>query len=276
MAQKPKVMPIQNVSQSTSLVTTKPAFLDKYKDDAGRGYSHKAEDRTIPFVSIMDIKSPQLNPRNEAYIQGAEAGDIYLKGAVHPIVKSEVGLLVQPCAYDQAWVEWVPRSKGGGFVARYPMNAKPEIVEKPDPENENRTKTYTKSSQGVNELIHTRYHYVLTGTKPWTPYVIGFKSTGHTVSRDWTTLITNLSDGGIVPSFGRLYRLLPKLHTKNQNEWYLFSVDVLRDELRNPTYIEDEAQYLAGQSFCSSIESGLMTAADDESEEDTSSATAAF
>jgi len=247
----------------TTLASAKPAFLQKYREDAGKGYSHDADDSLVPFIDVLASDNcPQLKKNNEKFIKGAMVGDIILKGAIHPILPGAGGIVVQPCAFEKCWVEWVPRIKGGGFVTRH-KDRPADAVEKPNPEDETRTKWIRKNG---NEVIETRYHYVLHKGQP---YVIAFKSTGHQTSREWTNLMKLLSDGGTLPSYAREYRLTPKLRTKMDQEWYVFSVDVLRDKDGEPTFITDEKQYLAGQAFEKAIRSGTKQAAAEDDERET-------
>lgn len=265
---KPQIV-TQNQFPVVTGPVTRPSFIQKYSEaDAGKGYSAKAEDSLVPMIRILQSLSPELKPNNDKYIRGAEVGDILLKSALEPLVKAEKGIVVQPCAFEHCWVEWTPRSKGGGFVARYPLNARPETIERPNPENPTKTKLYVKATG--NELLDTRYHYVLVDGRP---FVIPFSSTGHTVSREWTQLIKNL---GLGPAWERKYRLMPKLRTKMENEWYVFSIDVLRDANLVPIYVETEEEYLAGRAFHDAIVSGEKTAEADEVNQEAESNTVPF
>ena len=256
------VVPSSIADESRTIPTAVPSFLQKYGDDRGKGYSHDAEDSIVPLVILLsDPKCQELDRNNAKYVPGAEVGDIILKGAIHPLIKGNQGIVVQPCYFEKNWVEWIPRSKGAGFVTRHDYNKKPKDArEIPDPMNANRTKWVRDNG---NELVETRYHYVLCGGQP---YVVPFKSTGHTVSKEWTNLIRVLSDGNQIPAFSREYRITTKLKRRMEQSWYMFSIDVVRDEKGDPTYIQSEAQYLAGQAFEKAVSSGQKIA---ETEEET-------
>jgi hypothetical protein len=244
--------------KAPGLPAAAPAFLSQYREqDAGKGYSSKAEDGIVPFIDILQLLSPQIKKNNEKYIKGAEAGDILVKGSLNPVVKPDEGIVVQPCGFERKWVEWVPRSKGGGFVTRH--DDKPaDTVERPSPEDDSRTILVRKSNGNV--ITDTRYHYVLL---EGAPYVMAFKSTGHTVSREWTQLMKML--GGA--AFERKYRVTTKLKTKGDNEWYVFGIDVLRDANGTPLFVETEAEYLAGQALCNSVTAGEKTAEEETAED---------
>ncbi len=56
-----------------------------------------------------------------------------------------------------------------------------------------------------------------------------------------------------------------------ENEWYVFSVDVVRDINLNPIYVETEEEYLAGRAFHDAIISGEKTAEADETNQESES-----
>lgn len=227
-----------------------PAFLAKHMErTAGMGYSHAAEDSIVPMVTLVQTLSPQVKPRHEKYIKGVMPGDMILKGALNPVVKQADGLICQPCAFQKAFIEWVPRSKGGGFVARH-EKMPADVVERPDPENPERKKLIRKGNN--NEVVETRYHFVRIGGAP---FVIPFVSTGHTSSREWTQLIKNVGLGA--PAFARYYKLTPYLRTRNDNEWFAYKAEAL-------DWVTNEDEFLAGEAFCKAVMSGERAAEDPE------------
>lgn len=102
-----------------------PQFLDQFAErDAGEGVSTSAADNLVPLVYFLQTNSPQVNRREEKYVEGAEPGDIWLKGAPagSEIIKGEDGMIFQPCFFYRSVGEWVPRDEGaggGGFVAEH-------------------------------------------------------------------------------------------------------------------------------------------------------------
>ena len=80
--------------------------------------SVSAQDLSIPYLRILAQLSPQVNKRDGAYVQGAEAGMIY-NTVENAVYSGEDGVLVIPCYYRRVYVEWKPREKGGGYVGTY-------------------------------------------------------------------------------------------------------------------------------------------------------------
>lgn len=215
-----------------------PAFMkSRLEKDVGKGVSTAQEDNLVPLIYVLQAQSPQVNKRNAAYIEGAEASDIWLRNAPDPIVKGDIGILFQPCFFSKDWGEWVPRDSGGGFVARHlelPQDAKK--IE--DPKNPNRVK-YVRPNG--NEIVEARHHvgYVITNNGPL-PYVISLSGSGHTVSRQWMFMMNGAQvDGQKAPSFAKLYKLTTKERSNASGTW--FTLDV-----KDAGWVSSEADYQRG------------------------------
>jgi hypothetical protein len=214
----------------TAVVPTKtsalpPAELEsamaKY---AGAGVSKAQDDNLVPLIYVLQPLSPQIDKRDDKYVEGAEPADIWLRNAATPIVKGEEGIAFQHCFFSIDWVEWVPRDKGGGFVARH--KTIPEDAKKTaDPQNPNRVR-YVRPNG--NEVIQTRYHvgYALVKNAVPLPYVIPMSSSGHTVSREWMFRMNqkSLADGSTAPAFGFIYRLRTRRRTNQLGSWFVWDV----------------------------------------------------
>lgn len=89
-------------------------LLQAMIEDAGEGTEAiRASDITTPFLRIIQALSPELDSRKSAYVEGAKKGDI-INTATREIFKEAV---VLPCYYQAQYVEWKPRTAGGGLVA---------------------------------------------------------------------------------------------------------------------------------------------------------------
>ena len=76
------------------------------------------ENLAIPFIRILAQLSPQVNKRDGAYVEGAEAGHIY-NTVQNEVYDGTQGISVIPCYYSRKYVEWTPREKGGGYIQSY-------------------------------------------------------------------------------------------------------------------------------------------------------------
>lgn len=208
-----------------------PAEVERLiRDDAGAGLSTKASDNLIPLLYVLQPLSPQALESNPAYVSGAQPGDFWLKNSVDPIVPGDEGVYFQPAHMYQEWVEWVPRKQGGGFVGRYPNDGtdRPPIAEAKrkavDPENPRKVPGWSLNG---NDLVDTRYvpGHLWRGGRP-IPFVIPFKSTGHSVAKGWMSKQNScqLGDGTRMPAWANLYELRTVLRKNAQGEWYAIEV----------------------------------------------------
>jgi hypothetical protein len=205
---------------TTGVTTTETlapsAISDQFATDAGQGLSTDQADNLVPLVYILQGLSPQVMKGNAARIEGAEAGDFWLRNASEPIVSGEQGLIFQHCFFDKDWVEWQPNR--GGFVARH-RNLPTEAVTEVDAKNPNKINFIMPSG---NEVVETRYHVGLvwnSGTP--TPYIIPLSSTGHAASRAWMfNMNSKQHNGKTVPSWACLYLIKTKSRTNAFGSWF--------------------------------------------------------
>lgn len=236
-----------------------PANLAKrMEQDAGKGVSTAAEDRIIPLIYILQANSPQVKPRDPKYINGAQAGDIWLRNsAKRELVKGDEGFEFQPCYFMKVWVEWLPNR--GGFVATHqerPPEARLQDVTKDDGSV---VKSWVMPSG--NLVVETRQHF---GFADGQPYVIPFSSSGHTVSRTWMDLMNQFQVPGTskpAPSFARKYHIttVEKTNAKNQSWSVMKIVDL--------GWVSDE-EYERGLATYESLSRGEKQAAAPDADDD--------
>ena len=183
---------------ATTVQSTAVAAFD-YGSDSGAGFEGtSSKDLSIPFIEVMQSNSPQV-----------EAGDLKL-GDMFNSVTGEVwapGEFIHliPCHKDLTYNEWVPRSKGGGLVARY------------QPGDDLVVRSLSARRDGIgpmmlpsgNELIETHYLYALTldstGEEVTGFCVLSCTSTKITPLRKLTTALYMLK--GKPPLFANRIRL---------------------------------------------------------------------
>jgi hypothetical protein len=265
-ASKPKPAPVKP-QESRAVSTIKPtslsaALLKRASNDTGKGVSTLQEDNLIPLVYVLQPLSPQALKKTEKYIEGAEAGDIWLRNAADPIVKGDDGMVFQPCYFNKDWVEWMPDR--GGFVGRH-LDRPDEAVQEDVEGDDGQTRQVWRLPNG-NQVVETRYHigFVLRDGEPPLPYTIPLSSTGHSVSKAWMFAMNSeqLPDGGTMPPWMVLYRLTTKMRTKNDKNW--FQLEVTKEG-----YISTEEEYERGLALHDAFASGAKKVADDETTTDT-------
>jgi hypothetical protein len=231
-------------------------LADLVEGDAGQGISQAQEDNLVPLIYVLQTNSPQCNKRDDRYVDGAEPGDIWLRGAPSPVVKGADGFLFQPCHFVKDWVEWVPRDSGGGFVGRHderPANAR----EVRDPKKPSKVVYITPDGHEVKE---TRNHmgYAITSAGPM-PYAIPLTSSGHTVSREWMGLMgrQRLPNKPNVqpPSWALYYRLRTKMRHNADGDWFVLSVENAGPD-GTPLWVPTADDYQRGKALHDAFTSG--------------------
>lgn len=207
-----------------------PAHLADDADEfAGAGMSDRQQDFLLPFIYVAQANSPQLKKQQaDKYIPGLEAGDLF-NTATGKFWKGDKGLLVLPCYFQAAEVEWVTRKAGGGYVATHQPEdpiVKRIRIDPADPRN----RLLPVGPDGKqHQLVETRYHFVIL-VDELSPAVIGLSSSGLQVSRQWQTLmrefkVRNGQDQLVVaPSWSRAYRIRTVYRTNDQGDWYQVTV----------------------------------------------------
>lgn len=235
---KPQTTKTKPATQSRAVAKTSsganvPAHLAGYKSE-GAGVPSSAEDVLIPMARPLDAKSPEVTKGNPNQIPGAEAGDILIKNAPNPIVKSDKGFLFQPCFAYSRVVEWLPRTKGGGggggFVASHPadfITKHPELCEqRPNPENPAAKQWFNKKTG--NMLQETRYYIgwmIPEDDSAPLPMSLPFKSTGHTVAKGWNMLMQSKRINGERADMWLVYyRVKSAARNRRDQSWFVFDI----------------------------------------------------
>lgn len=226
--------------------------------DAGGGFEGtKSSDLSIPFLGILQSNSPQVENDDPS---GARPGMLY-NTVTKQLYDGETGLVVLPAHKEVAYVEWVPRNKGGGFVGLHDPNSL--VVKKAIEANGG--KAFGKLQIGDNELIETHYIYALVlsedGKSPEGFCVISFTSTKIKPYKDWTTAMYTLK--GRPPMWANRARLKTIKQKNEHGTYYNFRIDPLADSwagsLVNPAV---EGHLLTdAKEFREMVTSGLARAA---------------
>ena len=193
------------------------ALLEEY---AGAGTSTKSEHNTIPMIYVLQTNSPQVNKRNPLYIEGAEAGDLWLKSSASPIAKGAEGIVFQPCHLVWAFVEWKPER--GGFVAAH--ESRPADCEQvhEDPNDPDSRLQWERPNGNI--VVDTCYVYGLVQMEY--PYVLPLSSSGYRVAKDWNTDMRNRKyNGKPLPVFGTKYHLKTVFRSNAKGEWFTLGFD---------------------------------------------------
>ena len=180
------------------------------------------EDLGIPFLSILQKLSPQIDKDNKEYptkkIEGAEVGDII--NTVSNTVVCGVGEELEfiPCSYQKLYMEWKPRTSGGGLVkTHHDANILVECL---------RNDKNQDVLRNGNIIVTTAYFYgiaIIDGQR--TPCVIGLSSTQLKKAKQWLNMCMSLKlaklDGSkyTPPMFSHIYKLSTCPESNESGTW---------------------------------------------------------
>ena len=229
-----------------------------YGEDAGAGFEGTTTaDLSIPFIGILQSNSPQVEEKDP---EGAESGMLF-NTVTRELFKGDEGIVFLPCHKEMAYVEWIPRDKGGGFVGLHDADSQ----EVRDAIQDNGGKRVGRLAIGENELIETHYVYGLvlndSGDLPIGFAVISFTSTKIKPFRDWTTAMYTLR--GKPPMFANRARIKTVKQANDRGKFYNFRIEPLKDSwvesLINPASERELLEEAKG--FRDSVTNGLARAA---------------
>lgn len=171
-----------------------------------------------PQMNVLQKMSPAVGE-----VEGAKAGMFYM-----PSTGELAEELTVICAgMQKKFVEWRPRTAGGGFVGEHPA----DVITTLGLDRDTETGKFI-TPQG-NELIETFDHYCVWIKEDGSPekVVISCTSTQLKMSRKWHTLMAQrINVGGkivMVPVFSQVYRLFTVDQSNNKGSWKAMDVEKL-------------------------------------------------
>jgi len=245
-------------AQSTAVVVA-----EEFEAFAALGMDQvRSEDMSIPFLRILAQLSPQVNKRDGAYVDGAEAGMLY-NTVANEAYDGEKGVLVIPCYYNRRYVEWKPREKGGGYVNSYDVDDK--IV--------NTTYRDDRGNDVLpngNLLTNTAQFFVLLLSEDGMPQrcLITMTSTQLKKARKWVTQMQSRTAMGkngmfVLPMMSQVYRLRTVEERNDKGSWFGWEISHERSlDLANEKPLFD-----LGVSFSKSVRAGEVKVKEDQGAE---------
>lgn len=141
-----------------------------YGKYSGRGFQNQTkEDIALPFINLLQSNSPEVDKKDERYINGAEPG--MFVNSVTKELFSHIELV--PAITMHTFDEWRPRDAGGGIVASHPLHS--EVTK----EARAQSTQFGKFKRGDNDLVETFKIFGVQSIdgKPGPMVVVAFTST---------------------------------------------------------------------------------------------------
>ena len=241
------------------------AMLKQMQADEGLGLDAIGqEDLTIPLIKLVQKTSPEVDPEDPKFIEGAVFGDM-INSVTKKLWKASDGMRVIPCAYQRVFNEYKAE---GGYLGPRDTN---------DPEMQDLKRVGNKDyMKNGNEVQLTAQFYCLvedTDSGIWSQAILGMKSTSLKVSRNWNARIVDsrVNSGKAVmrlPYFGGIWRLSSSIERREIEEngkktkasWAIYSVG----DRESLTIVESEELYEQAKAFHMLVKDGLVKAAPDE------------
>ena len=220
------------------------------KTMSGFGSLNLSRDTAIPYITILQTTSPQINPSKAEYIESAKAGQLF--NTVTQETFQE--LKVIPVYYHLKYVEWKPREQGGGFINSHDADSGIIGQTKRDPMNGKMV------LPNGNHIVQTAYHYVLMldAEGGYQNAVISMSSSQLKKSRRWNSLMLSQKIKGpsgmfTPPTYATTYKLLSVGESNDRGSWFGFSVE--KGDL-----VTDASIYSESKAFALSASSGAVDA----------------
>lgn len=211
-----------------------PAGLMDFAADAGQGMEGAGQESfAIPFLSVLQKGSPQVDEASGAAIEGAKAG-MFFENVTGRMFSGKDGVVIVPCSYRREFLRWASRANGGGFKGAYTpeavadMRTKGQIVELDG-------RLYAPEADGsVNpeksdRFNDTRNHYVLIidqESGAWTEALLSLTSTQIKKSKMLMSALASVklknASGQMYtpPTFANLVRVTSVGESNDKGTWF--------------------------------------------------------
>ena len=240
-------------------------------EDAGKGTEGMTQDDLmIPRLSVLQQMSPQVNKRDGAYVQGAEAGMI-LDNVAAQAFDGEEGITVIPISYRRAHIEW--KADRGGLVADHgPDSACLEGCSRGD-------RGEYLTAEG-NEIVPTGEYFVFVvdADGNYSPALLSMAKSQLKKARQWNSMINRLQiphpsgEGTLNPAmFWNAYNLSTVPEENDQGSWFGWSVKQMFDA-KSGGIIQNlpngKGIYLAAREFKAQVAAGEVKVSPESASED--------
>lgn len=210
-------------------------LLDELEAAGAEREAMGKDDMSIPFLQILQSLSPQCTKGEPEYIKGAEASMLFntVTQEMFPTFDEDdnslVGVYLVSIAYKASFIEWVPRSQGGGFVNEYDVALGSTAVTQRNDQNLDIIQPGSPVGTPGNQLSYTHTHFAFLVNKETgriKPVVLSMTSTQVKPSKNWNALIneTELPNGKPAPRFYAIWAASTQRRSNDHGTWYVWSM----------------------------------------------------
>lgn len=211
----------------------------------------------VPFMNLLQAMSPQVLENNP---EGARAG-LILNSVTQELLKE---FLINPSAIEHCYVEWIPKDKGGGFVAVHDLKSDVVVSAKERATDRNKLRT-----PDGNELVETFYMYGAISDMDETllgPGIIAFTSTKIKVYKGWSTLFNLFphKKAGYdrpPPLFAHTIHIGSAMQKNAKGQFANFTARPFKDTLAASLIEPTDPRFVAAAQLREMVKAGLAKAA---------------
>jgi len=233
-----------------------------YSDCQATGFENQTrDDRSTPYLTLLQQNSPQCRDEADGGIEGARAG-MFLNTATQELYDGrEGGVVVVPAYTQHLYIEYRPREEGGGFVGVHEANS--EVVR----EAKSRAAAFNRLSIGGNDLTEAFYLFtVLTDfEEPTGGIVIPFTSTKIKAYKKWNTRASTLllprADGrrATPPIFAHQVRVKSRMEENQHGKFFGIDLSPAVDgNIKASLLSPDDTRFIAAQDLMQSVSDGAV------------------
>jgi len=238
---------------------------DMFAADAGSGMEGAtSESFAIPFLSVLQKGSPQVDEASGAAVDGAKAGMLW-DNVAGRMFDGKEGVTIIPCAYRRVFLRWAPKgSQGSGFKGEMSadqvagMRAASQIADLDG-------RLYVPLQDGtVNEkkcdrISDTRNHYVLLvdhATGAWGEALLSLTSTQIKKSKMLMSALASVKLNGpsgmyTPPTFANMVRLTTIPESNDKGTWFGTKFELVGR-------VDRPELYAAAKAFHASVSAGSI------------------
>lgn len=245
-----------------------------FSGDAGAGMEGASQESfAIPFLSVLQKTSPQVDEASGTAIEGARQGMFY-ENVTGRLMDGKAGIMVVPAAYRRVFLRWAPKESSGGFKGELlpeeviALRTSGKLVDLDG-------KLYFPLADGTvnptkcDRVADVRNHYVLLldGDGAWTQALLSLGSTQIKKSKMLMSALASVSLAGprgryTPATFANRVRVTTVPESNDKGSWM-----GVRFELAGQVTSND--LYTAGKHFNESVRKGSVDAKYEEPQDPT-------
>lgn len=223
--------------------------------DVGKGMEGADKDAyAIPFLTIVQKMSPQVDEDDPKYIEGAKPGMLLNTVTNELFDGKDTGVHFIPCAFQRRFLRWGPRDAGGGFKGEVLPEEASQLQQNEEVQNISGRLYFPDEKGNVDEkacdyLSDTRNHFglLITPSGDVQQVLLSLASTQIKKSKQLMTLLDSVKlegDNGKVtpPTWANKVLLKTIGESNDKGSWA-----GLRVELDG--FVDSQDLYDAGKSF---------------------------